>query len=97
MSISFTTCSVRPCSSKVSSSSSGASRITSRTRILPFFSRSPIWMISLMAMLEWSTASSTSFSPSSMRLAISTSPSRVSRETDPILRRYMRTGSLDLE
>src|SRR6185312_1645868 len=28
--------------------------------------------------------------PSSMRLAISTSPSRVSSETDPILRRYMR-------
>ena len=29
-----------------------------------------------------------------MRFAISTSPSRVSSETEPILRRYMRTGSL---
>ena len=34
-------------------------------------------------------------SPSSMRLAISTSPSRVRSETDPIFRRYMRTGSFD--
>ena len=32
-----------------------------------------------------------------MRLAISTSPSRVSSETEPILRRYMRTGSLVFE
>ncbi len=37
-----------------------------------------------------------SFSPSSMRLAISTSPSRVSKATLPIFRRYMRTGSFDL-
>ena len=29
-----------------------------------------------------------------MRLAISTSPSRVRSETEPIFRRYMRTGSL---
>src|SRR2546430_5420138 len=32
-------------------------------------------------------------SPSSMRRAISTSPSRVSSATDAIWRRYMRTGS----
>ena len=38
--------------------------------------------------------SRTRISPCSMRLAISTSPSRVSSETEPILRRYMRTGSL---
>jgi hypothetical protein len=38
--------------------------------------------------------SRTRISPCSMRLAISTSPSRVSSETLPILRRYMRTGSL---
>ena len=49
-----------------------------------------------MAIDEASTAARTSFSPSSMRFAISTSPSRVSRETEPILRRYMRTGSFDL-
>ena len=49
-----------------------------------------------MAMEEASTAARISFSPSSMRLAISTSPSRVRRETEPIFRRYMRTGSLDL-
>ena len=34
--------------------------------------------------------------PRSMRLAISTSPSRVSSGTVPISRRYMRTGSLVL-
>ena len=49
-----------------------------------------------MASCEASTEVRTDFSPSSMRLAISTSPSRVRRETDPILRRYIRTGSLDL-
>ena len=47
-------------------------------------------------MEEPSTAARISFSPVSIRLAISTSPSRVRSETDPILRRYMRTGSLDL-
>ncbi len=36
-------------------------------------------------------------SPSSMRFAISTSPSRVRSETLPILRRYIRTGSLLFE
>ena len=34
--------------------------------------------------------------PRSIRLAISTSPSRVSRGTVPISRRYIRTGSLVL-
>ena len=38
----------------------------------------------------------TAFLPRSMRLAISTSPSRVSSGTVPISRRYMRTGSLVL-
>ena len=32
--------------------------------------------------------------PSSMRLAISISPSRVSSSTEPISRMYMRTGSV---
>ncbi len=36
----------------------------------------------------------TRFLASSMRLASSTSPSRVSKDTVPILRRYMRTGSV---
>ena len=34
------------------------------------------------------------FRPSSMRLAISISPSRVSSSTEPISRMYMRTGSV---
>ena len=38
----------------------------------------------------------TAFLPRSMRLAISTSPSRVSSGTVPISRRYMRTGSFVL-
>ena len=46
---------------------------------------------------ELMMTSKTVLSPVSMRLAISTSPSRVSRETEPILRRYMRTGSLDFD
>ena len=50
-----------------------------------------------IATAQLSTTCSTRRSPSSMRLAISTSPSRVSSETEPILRRYMRTGSLVLE
>ncbi len=50
-----------------------------------------------MATDELSTTCSTRRSPSSIRLAISTSPSRVSSDTDPILRRYMRTGSLVFE
>ena len=37
---------------------------------------------------------STSSCPRSMRLAMATSPSRVSSGTVPISRRYMRTGSL---
>ena len=73
-----------------------ASLMISRTRILPLRSRSPRSRISRIAMLDESTAARTSFSPSSMRFAISTSPSRVRRDTEPILRRYMRTGSLDL-
>ena len=43
---------------------------------------------------EREMAFSTRIWPRSMRLAISTSPSRVSSGTVPISRRYMRTGSL---
>ena len=52
--------------------------------------------MSATARRQASSARRTSFSPSSIRLAISTSPSRVSSETEPILRRYRRTGSFDL-
>ena len=47
-------------------------------------------------MLVREIARSIAFLPRSMRLAISTSPSRVSSGTVPISRRYMRTGSLVL-
>ncbi len=67
--------------------SSGASLMTSRTRSLPFLSLVPMSRISTMATRQARSARSTSFSPSSMRLAISTSPSRVRRLTLPILRR----------
>ncbi len=77
-----------------SASSSSMSLTTSLTRTLPLRSLSPISRSSSMAALELSTAWRILRSPSSMRLAISTSPSRVSSETEPILRRYMRTGSL---
>ncbi len=59
--------------------SSGASLMTSRTRSLPVFSLLPMSRMSATATRQASIARSTSFSPSSMRLAISTSPSRVSR------------------
>ena len=47
-------------------------------------------------MLVREMARSMAFLPRSMRLAISTSPSRVRRGTVPISRRYMRTGSFVL-
>jgi hypothetical protein len=47
-------------------------------------------------MLVREMARSIAFLPRSMRLAISTSPSRVRRGTVPISRRYMRTGSFVL-
>ena len=50
--------------------------------------------ISLITMGERESAFSTRNWPRSMRLAISTSPSRVSSGTVPISRKYMRTGSL---
>ena len=84
-------------SSSNSASSSSASRMMSLTRILCFRSLSPRSMISRTATGELRMAASTMCSPSSMRLAISTSPSRVRSETLPILRRYMRTGSLLFE
>ncbi len=67
--------------------SSGASFTTSRMRSFPVRSRFPMSRMSATARRQASSARRTSFSPSSIRLAISTSPSRVSRETEPILRR----------
>ncbi len=52
-------------------------------------------MISETPTRELRMTSKILFSPSSIRLAISTSPSRVSSETEPIFRRYIRTGSFD--
>src|SRR6185437_8137045 len=49
---------------------------------------------SLITIGERDSAFSTRNCPRSIRLAISTSPSRVSNGTVPISRRYMRTGSL---
>ena len=78
-----------------SSVSSSSSKITtSFTLRTPRFRSSPSATISRITMGEREMALSTRFWPRSMRLAISTSPSRVSSGTVPISRRYMRTGSL---
>ena len=91
LSMTLQTRSMCHCSSN-SASSSSASLTTSLTRIFCSRSLSPRLRISSIATEEFSTTCSTRRSPSSIRLAISTSPSRVSSETAPILRRYMRTG-----
>ena len=78
-----------------SSVSSSSSKITtSFTLRTPRFRSSPSAAISRITMGEREMALSTRIWPRSMRLAISTSPSRVSSGTVPISRRYMRTGSL---
>ena len=78
--------------SSVSSSSSKTT--TSFTLRTPRFRSSPSATISRITIGEREIAFSTRICPRSMRLAISTSPSRVSSGTVPISRRYMRTGSL---
>ncbi|MNT53327.1 hypothetical protein D3C72_1904110 [compost metagenome] len=50
--------------------------------------------ISLIVVGQAEMAMTMCFRPSSMRLAISISPSRVSSSTEPISRMYMRTGSV---
>ena len=78
-----------------SSVSSSSSKITtSFTLRTPRFRSSPSAAISRITIGEREIAFSTRIWPRSMRLAISTSPSRVSSGTVPISRRYMRTGSL---
>ena len=72
----------------ITGATSGLGRVFARR------SRDAIPMTSLTASGEANTVARTSASPASIRLAISTSPSRVSRDTEPILRKYMRTGSL---
>ena len=78
--------------SSVSSSSSKTT--TSLTLRTPRLRSSPRATISRITIGEREMALRTRICPRSMRLAISTSPSRVSRGTVPISRRYMRTGSL---
>ncbi len=78
-----------------SSVSSSSSKITTSFMLrTPRFRSSPSATISRITMGEREMALSTRIWPRSMRLAISTSPSRVSSGTVPISRKYMRTGSL---
>ena len=78
-------------SSVISSSSKSTTSLMERT---PRLRSSPMAIISRITIGERDNALSTRNWPRSMRLAISTSPSRVSSGTVPISRRYMRTGSL---
>ncbi len=90
-------CTSRARSSRRSSVISSSLKITS-SRIV----RWPALRASPIAMIFWDTVGvrvmdlMTASLPRSMRLAISTSPSRVSSGTVPISRRYIRTGSLVL-
>jgi hypothetical protein len=65
----------------------------SRSRIFPSFSSSRqmmiAWKVKGLSHKPWIIASR----PASMRLAMAISPSRDRSSTDPISRRYMRTGS----
>ena len=74
--------------------SSSNSTISLIDRIF-FRSSSPIVSIALRTIGEREIVFSTSICPRSMRLAMATSPSRVSSGTVPISHRYMRTVSFD--
>ncbi len=76
--------------------SSSLNVTTSRMLARSFLSLSPSDRISCTTSGERESAFRTTFWPCSIRLAISTSPSRLSSGTVPISRRYMRTGSLVL-
>ena len=82
--------------SSVSSSlmSGSLKTITSRAVMTPFRTSSPSARIFWITSGERERAFETARCPRSMRLAISTSLSRVRSATAPISRRYMRTGSL---
>ena len=80
---------------RISSVSSSSSKVTTSLMLrTPRLRSSPSPTISRITIGEREMAFITRSCPRSMRLAISTSPSRVSRGTVPISRRYMRTGSL---
>ena len=84
-------------SSTRSSVISSSLKITSSRMVrLPARSCSPMSMIARAMVGVREIDLMTASLPRSMRLAISTSPSRVSSGTVPISRRYMRTGSLVL-
>ena len=78
--------------SSVSSSSSNCT--ISLIERAPLRRSSAMAISSLITIGERVIVFSTSSWPRSMRLAMATSPSRVSSGTVPISRRYMRTGSL---
>ena len=67
---------------------------TSRMLSLPAASSSPILSSSPTAIGDLAIAFCVLIWPRSIRLAMATSPSRVSKGTTPISRRYNRTGSL---
>ncbi|MCY1539543.1 hypothetical protein D9M68_751340 [compost metagenome] len=79
-----------------SSPSSGSTRPSTTSSICACPSRTRrMWArISLIVVGQAEMAMTMCFRPSSMRLAISISPSRVSSSTEPISRMYMRTGSV---
>ena len=83
-------------SSRSSVISSSLKMTSSRTVRWPALRPSPIAMIFCATIGVRVIDLMTESLPRSIRLAISTSPSRVSRGTVPISRRYMRTGSLVL-
>jgi len=76
--------------------SSSLKTTTSRTVRSPRLSCSPISMTSCVTRGVREMDLITASLPCSIRLAIATSPSRVSSGTVPISRRYMRTGSFVL-
>ena len=75
-------------------SSSSSNVTTSLIERTPFLRSSPMASNSRITIGDRDKALRTRSCPRSMRLAISTSPSRVSSGTVPISRKYMRTGSL---
>ena len=77
----------------IKASSSSRSLITSLSLTSVSFKHSPSLMICSTPMPQLSSASRASFSPASIRFAISTSPSRVSSEMRPISFKYILTGS----
>ena len=84
------------CSMRSSVISSSLKITSSRTVRSPALSWSPMRMTALMIAGMREIDLITESLPRSMRLAMATSPSRVSSGTVPISRRYIRTGSLVL-